>query len=231
MTEPAYPFLVPFDGHPHPARLSEDCESLLIRVLDLESGPVEHAYALGGPVGSVVRDLWALCGDQALLIQRLAYGQQVQEYGGTMGEAIECIDLAQLAAKELTAESAASQAGAEWQRLKQVEARIATENPWRVPSDSPETGRKVRVLRAWGKCAEQAMFFPASEPIGRCANVWLTASEIGLSDSDIVAWQYDLPVEMPEGWPGSAPARAEAPSPSSGGVDGAGNEYRLEGGR
>ncbi|HSF40342.1 MAG TPA: hypothetical protein VLT87_11160 [Thermoanaerobaculia bacterium] len=269
MADPHYTFLVPFDGHPHPARLSPCGEFLLIRVWESEgSGPVEVQQAIGGPVGSVVRDLWALCGKQQEVLRCIEFtGTDEDPFcpecfispgafdaaTGSVGEHYHHCSLSQ-ALKN----SAAQQAGAEWERLKQVEARIATENPLRLPSEHPEHGSRVRIVVRWGEKAKNAEFLVDAATTYR----WWAKDDC-FRDQDIVAWQYDLPVEMPEGWPGSAPAtrqeigealddfmagfergpvgsaefregvrsRSEAPSPSSGGVDDAGNAFELGGGR
>jgi hypothetical protein len=210
--EPAYPFIVQFDGHPHPARLSDDLEHLLIRVYASETGPVEHAQAIGGPVASVVRDLWAALGQA-----RRALG----EYADLTRE-MPILRLATVVSRlsdlrpqceAVLQDSTLSKAGAEWWRL-------ATENAWRLPIDRPSLNARVEVLRSWGGLPQQAIYFP-TEP-----SLWLTDRNMRLRDVDVVAWRLVQPVPMPEGWPGSAPA----PSPSSGGADEAGNPYTLEGG-
>jgi hypothetical protein len=198
MTEPAYPFLVPFDGHPHPARLSPCGEFLLIRVWESErSGPVEVQQALGGPVGSVVRDLWAECGRLEEAVTAMAGElEMLDEYAPeVVAASIEALAQAALA-------TTPAQSGAEWQRLKQVEARIATENPWRVPSNAPEMGSLVEVVEGWGLPA-----LPARKLEGLYWRIIGPGNT--LRSDEIAAWRYRCVAHQPQGWPGSAPAAKE----------------------
>ena len=234
MPEPRYPFIVPFDGQPHPARLSDDCEHLLIRVMDLETGPVEHAQEFGGPVGSVVRDLWAALGRTRELVYAEAYAHSEGSLRVGWGRWCRSCGLEEPRGHQpgcrfgmLLAEDILRAAGSEWQRLKQVEVALATANLWRLPSDRPEPEAPLRVVRrgGWGS-PPLRMYFVADGS----GFPWREVRGPAFMDSEIEAWQYEPDATMPEGWPGSAP-EAAAPSPSSGGVDDAGNEYTLGGGR